>query len=132
MKMKSPSELYDALHETDEGTWATHWGQGFGFFLLGAMRSFDLGAGLAFGAFGHREIAGFAKAVRQLGWRQAIRKKLLDGIADLLFAVEGLVTGLLWHVGGLWALAGGLAGSAATWGIMAAYRRHQRRREEGR
>lgn len=130
--MKTPSELYDALHETDEGTWVTHWVQAFSFFLLGAIRSFDLGGGLAFGAFAHREIAGFAKAVRQLGWRQAIRKKLFDGIGDLLFAVEGLVTGLLWHVGGVWALAGGLAVSAGTWAMMAAVARRKRKQEGGR
>lgn len=124
--MKSAEEIYDALFETDEGTWATHWAQGFGFFLVGAIRSFDLGAGLAAGAFVHREVAGFAKAVRQHGWRIAIRTKLLDGIGDLLFAGLGALTALLWLTTGLWGLVAGLFGSAAFWAMMAQVARRKR------
>lgn len=116
--MKLPAEIYDALHETNPGTWVTHYGQALGFFLLGAIRSFDLGAGLVAGAFGHREISGFAKAVRQHGFRWAIRHKLLDGIGDALFAVLGLCTGLVWHVGGPLSALGSFAGSSVVWWIM--------------
>lgn len=124
------AKIWTWLNNTDEGTWFTHWVQGCGFFLLGAIRSFDLGAGLATGAFAHREISGFLKAVRQLGVRQAIRTKLLDGLGDLLFAGLGAFTALLLLVGGLWAFAGGLAGSAAAWAMMAAVARKKRERRQ--
>lgn len=114
------------LNNTHEGTWFAHWVQGFAFFLLGAIRSFDLGAGLAAGAFLHREGSDFRKAVKQLGWRQAIRVKLLDGIGDALFAGLGAFTGLLLVGWGLWAGAGGLAGSAAAWWIMSQVPRRNR------
>lgn len=116
----------DWINNTDEGTWVGHWVQGFVFFLLGAIRSFDLGAGLAAGAFLHREASDFRKAIRQHGLRQAIRVKLLDGIGDALFAGLGAFTGLLLLTGGLWAGAGGLAGSAAAWWMMAKVARKKR------
>lgn len=116
----------DWINNTDEGTWFGHWVQGFVFFLLGAIRSFDLGAGLAAGAFLHREASDFRTAVKEFGWRKAIRKKLLDGIGDALFAGFGAFTGLLFLIGGLWAGAGGVAGSAAAWWVMAQVARKKR------
>lgn len=120
------SNIWNWLNNTDEGTWVTHWVQGFAFFLAGTIRSFDLGAGLAAGAFLHREGSDFLKAIRQLGVRQAIRKKLLDGIGDALFAGLGAFTALALLVGGMWAFAGALAGSAAAWWLMAQVARKKR------
>lgn len=129
--MKSPAEIYDWLHETDEGTWAGHYGQALLFFLLGALRSFDLGAGLAAGAFGHREVSGFAKAVRHHGWRWAIRHKLLDGIGDALFAGFGAFTGLVYRLGGLWPAVAAFVASAIVWAMMAKVARKGRAKEGG-
>jgi len=126
-----PWKLYDWGHETDEGTWATHWVQGFAFFLIGSERSFDLGAGLAAGAFVHREISDFAKVWKQLGVRAAVRKKLLDGIGDLLFAGLGAFTGLAFRLGGPWAGAGMLALSAGVWLMMSRVAQRRRAREGG-
>lgn len=129
--MKTLAEIDDWANNTDEGTWVTHYLQGLIFFLLGALRSFDLGAGLAAGAFVHREISNFASAVKKHGWRRAIRHKLLDGIGDALFAALGVFTGLLWHLGGAWAALAAFAGSAVVWTMMAKVAR-RRRAKEGR
>ena len=105
-------------HGTRERTWAGHWAQGFGFFLVGSLRSYDLGAGLALGAFLHREGSDFLSACAAVGFRQAVRKKLLDGIGDLVFAVLGAFTAFLLVSAGFVPALGAALGSVAGGWIM--------------
>ena len=114
------------LFATDEGTWASHWGQGLVFFFVGyGLISVEFGLGLAIGAFAHRELSNFVAYWMAWGFKQATRVKFLDGWMDYTMAVLGAVTGLLFTQGAA-AGFGGVFGSVAFWSIVTAYVRRNK------